>query len=46
MKIKPIALVTIILALVASNGCGPQTAESPETSPSPLAEEEIRLGFW
>ena len=46
MKIKLIALVTVmILALVASNGCGPQTAESPETGSAPLAEEEIRLGF-
>lgn len=31
--------------MVASNGCGPQTAESSETGSAPPAEEEIRLGF-
>ena len=45
MKIKLIALAVMVMALAASSGCGPQTAESPETGSSPPAEEEIRLGF-
>ena len=45
MKIKTVALTAMILALVVSNGCGPQTAESPETGSAPPVEEEIWLGF-
>jgi len=46
MKTTPVALAAMVLALLASTGCGPsQPAESPQPgSPTPV-EVQIRLGF-